>query len=209
MSERPIASEVADALHGKREEHQKQRAVDELCKARGITLTEVLTEPSMGVKNRLMRAVTGLRYDAASGHEVWSASPLVPTARLRSKLTSCPDCKADRSGACKRKQGEFHGITYKTGLIEGNAHELRRIANQDGTVNEYAYADADPKTGDFIEAVQVGEALKILKQFGVGVVHARKKAQGVVIEIAHLEKYASNDTNAARRPVKATSVKAA
>lgn len=208
MSERPLVSEVMDVVRTKREEHTKQNAVVELCKQRGVTLTEAMTEPDRGTKNRLMRALTGYRYDASSETEQYTGKPVMPTVRLQSTLQRCPDCKADGKGACGRKPGEFHSITYKTGLIEGDAHELRRIANRDGTINEFATCEVDPKTGEFLEPQMIGEAIKILRQFGAGIVHARKKHQGVVQETAYVKKYGpvTQDDNSTRRPIRATAV---
>lgn len=213
MSERPLASEVADVVRAQRDESTKQNAVNALCKQRDVTLTEALLEPDRATKNRLMRALTGYRYDASSRREMYTGKPVLPTVRLRSVLKECPDCvnaNKDSKGACGRKKGEFHAITYKTGLIEGNADDLHRITNLEGSINEYATCEVDPKTGEFLEAVPVGEAIKILRNFGVGVVHARKKHLGIVQELAHVERYGvpSEGTNANRRPIKSTVVRA-
>lgn len=211
MNERPLASEVFDVVRAQRDESAKQNAVNALCKQRGVTLTEALLEPDRITKNRLMRALTGYRYDASSKREVYTGRPVLPAVRLRSLLKECPECmNKDGKGSCGRKKGEFHAITYKTGLIEGNADDLRRVANLEGSINEYATCEVDPKTGDFLESVPVGEAIKILRNYGVGVVHARKKHLGIVHELAHVERYGvpSEGTNANRRPIKSTAVRA-
>lgn len=212
MNDRPLASEVFDVVRAQRDETTKQNAVNQLCKQRSVTLTEALLEPDRGTKNRLMRALTGFRYDASSKREVYTGKPVLPAVRLRSVLKECPECNdaKDGKGKCGRKKGEFHAITYKTGLIEGNADDLRRIQNLEGSINEYATCEVDPKTGEFLDAVPVIEAIKILTHFGVGVVHARKKHLGIVQELAHVERYGvpSEGNNANRRPIKATVVRA-
>ncbi len=207
--DRPVASEVADAVRTRKDEASKQKAVNELVRQLGVTLTETLTEPDRNTKVRLMRALTGYQYDGSSTREIYTGKPGLPTVRLRSLLSRCPACKADGKGECGRKPGEFHSITYKTMLVEGDANDLTRIYNRDGTIDEFATCEVDPKTGHFLEPLPIGEAIKVLRKFGVGIVHARKKHEGIVEEIAYVEKYGptKNDDDKPRRPTRATVVR--
>src|SRR5688572_31381971 len=110
MTDRLLAAEVRAEIQTKgRDERTKQDAIAELCKAKGVTLTQALLMlGDRGVATRLMRALTGMRLDEASGNEQPSARPVLPFVQLRSLLKKCADCQKNTCG----RRGQFHPITY-------------------------------------------------------------------------------------------------
>lgn len=203
--DRPLYALVHDACLNRRTEAARQDAVTAVCRENAVTLTQGLGERDRNTKMRVMRALLGTRFDDATGGEYGSATPLLPTVQLRSLQKNCPDCKKDASGECGRKQGEYHDVVYKTGLVSGNAKELHDVQQMDGTINVYAVCKVNPATGEFLEPVRITEAVKILTQFGRHTLQPakRRKTYGIVEEIAHKR---TDEDNEPRRLSRASRV---
>jgi hypothetical protein len=140
-------------------------------RAQDVTATGYLTCDDRSVRAILGWAIFGLIPDKSTGKEVPNPEgPVVKGFQLRSRLTKCTQCEDNKCG----RAGQFHDIVYITGSrltyhgqeIDGKVAKRMSANGIDRDIR--VKCAVDPKTGLFKELVNGDEAVKILRQFGVG-----------------------------------------